>query len=191
MSFCSYSPHLQRKTIMKPLLPIALFSKHDKTRKNHKTQSSPPKYLNQYFNCMAGPFPTCTTRRRTRQPSDLRRLDPRVGGQSCAPICRPLASGESGFEPGQGRVAGAEVVRSPLPVTAFAPKVVRGTRLPPSALPLSLPRHSNAILTSPYFVRPRAPWPSTQPCHHISPPPCPATLALTSAPRHHRTMGPP
>lgn len=156
-----------------------------KPEKTHKAQGSLPKYLNEYFNHMAGPFPTCTTRRRTRQLSDLRRPDLKVGGQFHSPTCRPLASGESGFGPVQGRVAGAGVVRSPLSDTALAPKVVRGTRLPPSRLPPSLLHHAHVILTSPHLRPPPHPV-----ALHANLPPCPATLAHTSAPRHLRTMGP-
>jgi len=163
-----------------------------KPGKTHKTQGSPPKYLNEYFNHMAGPFPTCTTRRRTRQPSDLRRPDLKVGGQFHSPTCRPLASGENGFGPVQGRVAGAGVVRSPLPDTAFAPKVVRGTRLPPSSLPPSLLRHANVILTSPYLRPP----PRPVALHAALPPHQPATvschpgshLSTTSPPYYGPTM---
>ena len=65
--------------------------------KNPISYSSPPKYLIEYFNGPAGPPPTCTIRRRTRQPSDLRHPDLTVGGHFLPPTCRPLVSGESGF----------------------------------------------------------------------------------------------
>jgi len=91
--------------------------------------------------------------------------DPRVGGQYHSPICRPLTSGESGFGPVRGRVASAEAVRSSLLVTTFAPKAVRGTRLPPLHLPLSL--------TSPH-VRPL---PRPVNLHAVLPPHQPATVS--------------
>jgi hypothetical protein len=89
-----------------------------------------------------------------------------------SPTCRPLASGESGFSaPYPGRVAGGGVVRSPPPRYRLCPKVVRGTRLPPSPLP--------PPLTSSYVILTSAPPPAPAPValHVALPPYPPATVS--------------
>ena len=117
--------------------------------------------------------------------------DPTVGGYLQIWICRPVASGERWFSaPYMGRVAGGGVVRSPPPRYRLCPKVVRGTRVPPSRyrLPLASSIRQHDV----------APFPAPAPC---GPPRNPATLSTRhrvlppwptpQQPRHPLYPGPP
>ena len=169
--------------------------KPEKTHKTHYSKVLRPKYLNEYFNRLAGPFPTCTTRRRTRQPSDLHRPDLTVGGQSHSPTCRPLASGESGFPPRTGTRGGRwDCSEPPSPIPPL-PKGGAGnplTAIPVTTLPpMSRSRHPD--VTSP-VPAPTSRGPPRSPAtastrHHVLPPWLTPQRHVISVPGpHHDVM---
>ena len=165
-----------------------------KSQKTHYSKVARPKYFNKYFNRPAGPSPTCTTRRRTRQPSDLRRPDPTVGGQFQSPTCRPLASGESGFLPRTGTRGtrwGCSEPPSPIPPL---PKGGAGnplTAIPVTTLPpTSCARHPD--VTSP-MPAPSSHGPPRSPAtastsHRVLPPWLTPQRHVTFVPRPHRDV---
>lgn len=167
----------------------------EKPIKTHYSKVARPKYLSEYFNRPAGPPPTCTTRRRTRQPSDLHRPDLTVGGQFRSPTCRPLASGESGFPPRTGtRGRRWDFSEPPSPIPPL-PKGGAGnplTAIPVTTLPpTSCARHHD--VTSP-MPAPASLGPPRSPAtastrHRVLPPWLTPQRHVTSVPGpHHDVM---
>jgi len=100
--------------------------------------------------------------------------DPTVGGWYGPRMCRPLTPGERAvWLPYTGRVATAEVVRSPPPHYRRSPKAVRGNPKPPFPLPPPLSRHSRVMMTS----YPKPPPPHHVALHAVLPPPYPSTVS--------------
>jgi len=166
-----------------------------KTRKKPLILKFPAYYLIEYFNGRAGPFQTCTTSRRTRQPSDLRRSRSK-GGRSISRPDLPTVNVRGERFWARTRTRGGRGGCSELsPRYRLCSKSGAGnplTTTPLTAFPhTSPPRHPD-VTSLPSAPAPRQPprcLATASSCHRVPPPwPSRQRHVITVRRAHHDVM---